>query len=420
VTARAWYVGLDLGPRTFTAAAAVRGAGGDVAALGSESVTGAGIDRGRIVDAAALRRSVEALLTRVTDRLDAEIASVALTIPGSPCRRVAASAERRFGTPNWIDSVTVQELRLQTLRVPAAAGTVLASRSWARVDGRRWPDSEPVGWGQRLRVDTEAWVVTPDYIAGYARMLAQLGFELDLLMPRVAAAAAVALHRTEMERGALAIDVGETETDVAAYAGGVLRALFNLPHGFATRPELSTERSLNPSRSTVPGRGRATPRGLAYGRPYSTMAALNGAVRGAENATVTDAGPLTSTPANLFRQIRRRLEELELQRFVRGGLVLIGDGARRPDTLAAAVDVLGLPARVGRPLGWEGGRGCADPALTAAIGLVLTQAQMHPDDEPPRTAPRAQPVPVPARASHERVGGLGRWLREFVPAGEGT
>ena len=420
MTARAWYVGLDLGPRVFTAAAAVRGRDGDVAALGCESVAGAGIDRGCIVDGAALRVAIEGLLARVAHRLDADIASVGLTVPGSPCRRMAASAERRYGAPGWIDGRAVQELRLQTLRVPAAAGTLLGSVSWARIDGRRWPGVEPVGWGQRLRVDTEAWVVPSDYIAGYERVLAQLGVQLDLLMPRLAAAAGVALAPTEMEQGTLAIEVGETESDVAVYVDGTMRALVTLPHGFETRAGVAAERSPGTSWSSNPRRALPAQRVGRHGRPYASLAALDGAVHGLADSPLQDPGGPTPPPVNLFRQVRRQLEELDLRRSVSGVAILIGEGARRADIPAVASQVLELPVRVGRPLGWEGGRGCADPALTAPIGLVLAQARIHPDDEPPRTAWNAQPAPVPARVRQEKAGGLGRWLREFVPAGEGT
>lgn len=417
MAAQAWYVGLDLGPRTFTAAAAVRGRDGDVAALGCETVLAAGVERGVLVDPAVAARTVASLLERVSRRLAADVRAVSLTISGSPCRRVASSAERRLGAASWFDAAAMQRLRLETLRVPAATGTVLASASWARVDGRRWPDGEPVAWGQRLRVDTQAWVVPPGFVAGYLRVLSSLGLELDLIMPRVAAAARVALAASELTEGALAVDVGESETDVVVYLGGAVRALFTVPHGYANVGVFAGGRSLLGSGTATVGSGPTGASVVGLGRPYSSVAALDGAARGLDDAPALD--PLRASPlGNLFRQTRRRLEELDLYRPLRGG-VLVGESARRSEVSLAAARALGLPVRVGRPLGWQGGQGCADPTLAPAIGLVLAQAHVHAEDAASQVPESVAPEASRARRQGQ-ASGLGRWLREFVPAGDGS
>src|SRR5690606_35382584 len=232
MTAHRWYVGLDIGSSTVAVATATHDAAGQVALAGCEVLPSAGVVRGEVVDAAALEQVLAAALRRVAERTGAPVERVALSDSGLYLRRVTAAAEQRTPRAVCVEADMLEALHRRALRDPRVAGVVLASvPRGCTVDG--FPVVDPLAglYGHVVRVKMEVYSIPTSYVDTRARILARLGAEVDLLMPRAMAAADAALPASVREQGALLIDLGGTTTDVAVYLDGQIRELFSMPIG---------------------------------------------------------------------------------------------------------------------------------------------------------------------------------------------
>lgn len=388
MTAHRWYVGLDIGSSTVAVATATHDAAGQVALAGCEVLPSAGVVRGEVVDAAALEQVLAAALRRVAERTGAPVERVALSVSGLHLRRVTAAAEQRTPRAVRVEADMLEALHRRALRDPRVAGVVLASvPRGCTVDG--FPVVDPLAglYGHVVRVKMEAYSIPTSYVDTRARILARLGAEVDLLMPRAMAAAEAALPASVREQGALLIDLGGTTTDVAVYLDGQIRELFSMPIG--VRSVATLGRGVTPVASGA--RGYPAPR------------------------TVPGGGMV-----DLFHRIRQRLDDLDLGWRLAGGAVLAGGGAGIDGVLGAAQRGLRIPVRLARP----GGPRFSDTRTTGAVGLVLAQARLRPLEPAPEgvfgmdeTLPDEfeEVEPEPPRPGLWPA--LGRWLREFVPLG---
>lgn len=420
MAARGWFVGLDIGSTTITAAAVERGDLASLSLAARASAPSRGVQAGRIVDPDAVREAIVPLLRRLEQVTGQPVESVALSVPGSAVRAVTASAERRWAEEVLVDQEILVEMRCRALRGPRTIGTVLvAVDRGVTVDGIALAGETSRLRARTARLELRAYVAPDAIVDERAQVLGDLGTAVDVLVPRAVASAEAVLRRTERELGAAVIDVGGTSTDVAVYVDGQLQELFTLPVGaeLVTRDIMTVVRESRGPRA--PDRLGGTPAKAVSGRRRQRQAArqLEPVVPVAEVARQVVQFRLMQ----VFTAIRRRLEELDLGWRLGGGAVVVGGGARLLDAIPIARRALEMPARLGMPP-TPAGSAPADPSLTTVAGLVLAGARIWPPeaDEPEEAAAAWSPLGDKPVARPGVVPALGRWLREFVPLGEGV
>jgi cell division protein FtsA len=117
----------------------------------------------------------------------------------------------------------------------------------------------------------------------------------------------------------------------------------------------------------------------------------------------------------LFSEVRRRMEESGLVDHLSAGMVLTGGAVQMEGIVEAAEEILGMPVRLGVPVGVKGiVQLIQGPHWATGVGLVhygaqrLAEARHYGAEESP-SASRVEEVPRP-RGSSIGKGVLG-WLR---------
>lgn len=406
-----WHVGLDIGSTTITAVAAVRDPAGRLTLVASESAASVGVALGEVTNRGALSRQLALVLGRLEEQTGAAFDRVALSIPGLQLRKVTAAAEGQWPDGAQVEAHMIDAVRRRALRDSGELGVVVAAGPCAcLVDG--FPVSDPLAgiYCRTLQVDVPAYLVPMPYIDEQARLLAELGVSVDLLMPRaMAVAEATCVPSDDRPSDVVVIDVGGTSTDVVVYLDGAVHTLFSLPVGVRSAAAMA---------SPVATRRRTVAHHAASPAVSWSRA---GAAEWPGHATMA-----THPLVELFRRIRQRLDDLELGQRLTAGAIIAGGGARHPDLLAAARRGLRLPVRLGLPTADIGVSPLTDPALTGLVGVVLAQARHWPPSADPADAPdasveEADDASPDAYAEATRPGvwpTLSRWLREFVPIGD--
>ena len=265
--------------------------------------------------------------------------------------------------------------------------------------------------GRRFGIDMH--VMTADVSVARNLMLAieRCHLDVEAMVASPYAAGLSALADDEADLGAALIDIGAGTTTIAVFSGG------RLVHGsgFALGGQhvtMDIARCIKARISDAERIKNLYGSVLAGGSDERDMITI-------PSVDEDDGGaPQFVSRAQLVRVIRPRIEEiLEMVRdrlavspFAnepRGQVILTGGGSQLAGLSELAAQILGRPARIGRPLGIAGlpeeARG---PAFAVATGLLVYPQAAHVEHFEPR---RTRHTATGTGGYFARVG---RWLRE--------
>lgn len=234
----------------------------------------------------------------------------------------------------------------------------------------------PVGLtGSRLEADTHLVLGKTSLVANLRKAVEKAGLEFEaqgLVLEPLAASLGV-MNMEERDLGTALVDLGGGVTDVAVFRNKELFATDFVPWGgdsITNDIAVTLKVPLSEAERLKIEEGKADPALAVEGRAYSAM-------------SLTRDGQIQVSDTMLARIIEARLVEIlagvraSLDRQARGqkqlaGVVLTGGGARLPGVLPVVENALGLPARIGVPLGFTGPEEVAGNAeWAAAAGLLV-------------------------------------------------
>ena len=198
----------------------------------------------------------------------------------------------------------------------------------------------------------------------------------DTALEPLAAAEAI-LTPDDRELGCCVLDIGGGTTEIAVFAGGVIRHSAAVPVG---GDHFTNDLAVG-LRTPIPEAERIK---RNFGCVWRS---LLGEERGIEIASVGDRPPRTVSPRMLHEILEPRAQELlllvreELQRagldaIIPAGLVLAGGGARLTGLVELAESMFGVPARLAVPRGLEGlPEELSQPEYATVTGLLLYGVQ---------------------------------------------
>jgi cell division protein FtsA len=280
---------------------------------------------------------------------------------------------------------------------------------------------DPVGMsGVRLGVHVNLITAAASPIQNVVRCAERCGLTVaDVVLQPLASADAV-LSEDEKEIGVAVIDIGGGTTDVLLYVDGGVGHVSVIPVGG------------NNVTADIAA-GLRTPMGEAERLKRNVGCALGRMVAEDEEIEVPGVGghPARTVPRRLlsdiieprveeiFAVIRSRIEETGLLAQLSAGAVLTGGGVLMEGMTEFAEEILGMPVRIGVPVGVRGiTQLVAGPQFATGVGLVqfgasaLAGARDRAELEIPAALEQV-PEDLPATADRKRRSGskLLSWFR---------
>ena len=235
--------------------------------------------------------------------------------------------------------------------------------------------ADPVGMSG-VRLETNVHIITGLVSAAknVYRCIEKAGYAVDDIVLEPLASSHAVLHPDEREIGVVLVDIGGGTTDIAifedktirhtavvAVAGNKvtddLRKGLGILHEQAERLKRQFGVALvdlvsEDQEITIPGIG---------GRPDKSI------------GQSTLAQIIQPRMEEILEIVAIEIKRSGYGRHLSAGVVLTGGGALIPGTAELASDILGLEARVGLPIGLEGGlvEEVANPKYATGVGLVL-------------------------------------------------
>ncbi len=368
-------VGVDIGTTKVCAVVAGKDELDRVNILGVGMAPSDGLNRGVVVN---IDRTVAAVREAVEEAERAAGVEVREVIVGIAGDHVQSFQTRGVVTinANEITQNDVQRLLEDTTHValPADREILHVIPQEFIVDGQDGV-ADPVGMsGVRLEGDVHIITGLVSAAKNIYRCIEKAGFQVsDLVLEPLASSFSV-LHEDEKEVGVALIDIGGGTTDIAVFEDHTIRhtAVIAVAGDKVTD---DIRKGLGVMRDQAEQLKRQFGVALADEADTDEKIEIPG-IGGRDEKTI---GRDT-----LAQIIQPRMEEIleiaqmEIKRSGYGrhlgvGCVLTGGGSLVPGTAELAAEVLGMEARVGRPMGLSGGlvEEVSDPKYATGVGLVL-------------------------------------------------
>jgi cell division protein FtsA len=375
MTSKGILAGLDIGTTKVCCTVGESLPEGGIQLLGYSETACSGVERGSLVD---LESTVEAI-TRASESA-AHMAGVSLRdvyvgISGEHVRSVNSRGvigiSRRDKEIAREDIDRVLEAA-QAIKIPADREILHVIPRGFTVDEQSGI-RDPIGMsGVRLEAEVHIVTIASTPVRNLLRAVTRAGLGIETLVLQPLAASLAVLEADERKLGVALIDIGGGTTELLIYQGGVVRHSsiigiggrhltqdiaiglrtptaraeeLKLEHGCAIASQVSPEEIVE-----VPGVGGREPRQISR----QVLAAI-----------------LQPRAEEILTLALRELEQNDATDLLAAGVVLTGGSALLPGLVDLAEQVLGVPARVGRPRpidGFSDSEG--HPQQAAAFGLL--------------------------------------------------
>lgn len=375
-------VGLDIGTtKTCAIVAEVTESGVDIIGIGTHESRG--LRKGVVVNIDATVDSIRKAVEEAELMAGADISAVYANIAGAHItgfnsRGIVAIKDQEV-TPadveRVIDAAKAVPMPLDRETIHILPQEYLIDEC----DGVR----EPVGMsGVRLEAKIHIVTAAKAALENIRRCTKRTDlFVSDVVLGQVASAQAV-LHEDEKELGVAVVDIGGGTTDIAIFhAGAVVHtSVFPVGGGHVTS-DISC--------------GLRTPRAEAERIKLAHGCALTSLVAPEESIEVPSVGGrdpqirsrmllceiIEPRVEEMFRCIHEHIRSSGYEDLLASGVVITGGASVLPGMVELGEEVMGLPVRLGTPVGRVGGLSdvVRSPKYATGVGLVLYGAQQEKD-----------------------------------------
>jgi cell division protein FtsA len=411
-------VGLDLGSTKVSAVVGEVDADG-ITILGVGNVPCRGLRKGVVSNIEWTVRSIREAVDAAQTMAGVEIQTVYAGVAGGHIRShvsdgVAAISGRE------VTSADLERVLEGARAIPVDADRMILHalpREYLvdNQDGVR----DPIGMsGVRLQVRVNLITAASSCVQNVMRCVQRCGLEVaDVVLEPLASADAV-LSDDEKEIGVAVIDMGGGTTDVLVYADGGIAHTSVIPAGGN-----NITRDVSAGLRTPGGEAERLKRnfGCALGRMIADdeeveVPGVGGhAPRKVARRVLSDI--IEPRVEEIFSEARRRIEEAGLIEQISAGVVLTGGAVLMEGMVECAEEVLGMPVRLGFPIGVKGiVQLVQGPQYATGVGLVrygaakLAEARAR-AEAVEREMPEPRHVAQLGAESMSRRGGFWTWFK---------
>lgn len=363
--------------------------------MGFSSVDSRGVKRGQIVDINQVTESIEKAVEQAERMAGAKVNAAFVTVGGPHIESLNSQGVVAVSSPDVEISLEDVNRVIDAAKAISLSSTREVIEVIPRefiVDGQPGIKN-PVGMtGVRLEVSTHIITASLTNLRNIERCLSDLGIGVAGYVFSGLASGLATITDTEKELGVALVDIGAGKTDISMYVDGSLAYSSSIPIGarhvtndiaVGLRVSLESaekikmyiskhERKVESDEPRKHGHfGRTSE--LSKTKDDFDISSLHipEGLASLSYKTITD-GIIRPRLEELFSHVLEHIDKSGCATVIPSGLVITGGGALTHGTLDSARRVIGLPARVGTPMGLTG---LVDeimyPHFAATAGLLL-------------------------------------------------
>ncbi len=406
-------VGIDVGTTKVCTLVARVENGANLRILGVGIEPSHGIRKGTVIDVNAASQAISRAIEKAERTSGFEINSALVSLAGSHVSSVNSRGVVGI-SGRVIDNDDINRAldSAQAVAIPHNREIIHVIQRGFIIDGQDGI-RQPVGMhGFRLEVEAHIITASASTVENLRQCVSATGIEVSQFVLNPLAAGEIVLSETEREMGVAVVDLGGGTTDLAIYIGGDVwhtnvltvggnHVTTDIAHGLRLPIDVAEEVKVQ--------------HGHSYMKDIADDETFNVVSFGSEQSQKVSRKEL----ANIIEAREEEILMLVLQEIRRSGydgmlpagIVLTGGGSLMPGIRKLAIDVTGLPVRIGKP---ERMVGLTDqistPAFATSVGLLQWAILMSETNQESseRSRKRNQPTNINMEA-------LRAWLRKLLP-----
>jgi cell division protein FtsA len=374
-----WVAGLDIGSTKTCCVVACVGDAGDTAVAGVGVAACTGVRRGAVVDIELTAASIREAVGRASSQAGIAVSALHVGVTGE---HIVGQNSRGVTAIVDHDQEITEEDRLRALRqaqvivVPPDRTILHALPRGYIVDGHEGV-RHPVGMsGARLEVEAHIVTAGQTFLANIRKCVERAGFYCaDMFLEPIAAGDA-ALADGDLTQGVCLVDIGGEVTNVAVFDELGIYYTSVLPlggrHVTADIAQLLRVNAEEAERLKV-SHGGAVPSAVAEDELVDVHQIGRSEARPFRRRALCQI--MEARVREIFDMVQDEMAKCGADVRAAGGIVLIGGTAAMPGIRECAAAQMGLPVRLGGPVGVSGlSDVVAGPAYCTALGLALRAA----------------------------------------------
>lgn len=371
------YAAIDIGStKVTTLACRISSTGIQILASGHSQSDG--IQKGLVVDADILKRSVYSSVKEAESILGRRLPPAHIGVSGAhlSCANAegAYTNNSKFDQPRSFTETDVDTLLKSTAQasLPGKQVVQIIPRSFL-VDGTR-KVQDPIGIrGSRLSVESHVITGDSEPLEALARVVRSAGVEIKALVSENLASAEAVLSANEKEIGVVLVDIGGGTSDIAVYKNGSIWYTTAIPvAGQHITSDIATGLGLMPSiaESAKINYGSAFTEGIEPEAAIEVETGLGGHTRFVSQLALNRL--IRDRATELARMIMHKLAETGLKHLPPGGIVLTGGSAVLPGIEEIVAEHGKCNVRLGAPSSALGLPGELEHSgFSTTVGLLL-------------------------------------------------
>ncbi|MEZ4552403.1 MAG: cell division protein FtsA [Dehalococcoidia bacterium] len=369
------FAAIDVGTTKVCTVVAEVSAAGDLRILGVGVGPSAGLTKGMVDN---IHAAIEAIASSVekaerasgTRILSAHVGIAGPHVSSMNSRGIIAIADPRHPITEGDVARALESARI--VNVPNNREVIHVVPRYYVVDGQEHV-VDPLGmFGSRLDVETHVVTAGSSAMHNLMQCVEGAGVRVDSIILEPLASAEAVVDREELDQGAVICDIGGGTTDLAVFVQGAVVHTAVLPVGGAhmTRDLVVALRVPQPAAELAKRRyGHAIPSLVDEDEEVEVDAFGSEGRKTVSRRLIAEV--LQARTEELFEMVQAEIRRGVDQDVLSAGIVLSGGAASLPGIEMLAEDVLGLPARVGRPRHLAGLSDLLnDPAYATSVGLL--------------------------------------------------
>lgn len=343
-------------------------------------VPSSGMRRGAIVDIDEATRVINESVEQAEKMAGVTVRKVVLSLGGADVSfqnsKGVVAVSRADGQVAEADIERVVK-EAQSLAIPPNKEIVhVVPRNYRLDDQVNIKD--PLGMhGVRLEADAMVIEVAAAYIKNLTKAAEQAGVEIEDLVLKSLAVSKSILNKRQKELGVALVNIGGSTTSVTVFEEDELLHTAVLPIGSA---HITNDIAIGLRTSIEVAEKIKLEFGSALSRDINRKEDIDLAqIDSSEVGRVSRHHVVEIIEARLeeiFSMVDKQLKSIGKSGLLPSGIVLTGGGAKLPEIVTQAKELLKLPAQIGYPINMGGIMNKVDdPSFAAVIGLVLWEKE---------------------------------------------
>jgi len=369
------FAAIDVGTTKVCTVVAEVTSAGDLRILGVGVGPSAGLTKGMVDNihaaieaiASSVERAERASGTRI---LSAHIGIAGPHVSSMNSRGIVAIADPRHPITEGDVQRALESARI--VNIPNNREVIHVIPRYYVVDGQDHVVDALGMFGSRLDVETHVVTAGSSAMHNLMQCVEGAGVRVDSVILAPLASAEAVIDQEEFEQGVVVCDIGGGTTDIAVYVQGAVVHTAVLPVGGAhmTRDLVIALRVPQPAAEQAKRKyGHAIPSLVDEEEDVEVDAFGSEGRKTVRRRLVAEV--LQARTEEMFEMVQAEVRRGVEQDVLSAGIVLTGGASSLPGIEMLAEDVLGMPARVGRPRHLAGLSDLLnDPAYATSVGLL--------------------------------------------------